>query len=115
MVGQPTSELVKLDARTDHVSRGQFLIQRSWQVFGFEQLQLQAHRQAILRAAIAQPHQTFPTLKHGATSQSLQSVKVRQSDSIRLIAPIPPQTVDGFAHGLIGKHALRFDSGADSV
>jgi hypothetical protein len=70
VVSHAPSELVELDARTDHVSRSQFLIQRGWQVFGFEQLQLQAHRQAILRAAVAQPHQAFPAFEHGATGQA---------------------------------------------
>jgi hypothetical protein len=115
VVSHPPSELVELDARTDDVSGSQLLIQRGWQVFGFEQLQLQAHRQAILRAAIAQPHQTFPAFEHGATGQGLQSVEIGQSGGIGLLAPVPPQAVDRFAQGLIGQHALRLDAGADGV
>lgn len=115
VVGHAPPEPVELDAGADDVARGQVPVQSGRQVLGLEHLQLQTHRQTVLGTAPAQAHQRLAAFQHRAAGERLQAVEVGESCGVGLLHPVPPQRVDGLAHGRISHHALRLDAGADGV
>jgi hypothetical protein len=72
-------------------------VHRHRQVLGLQHLDLQRHRQPILRTAGAQPHQAFAAFEHGAAGQCLQAVEIGQAGGIGFLAPVPPQRLDALA------------------
>ncbi len=94
VIGHTPPDPVELDAAADHVAvwRGLGLVKR--QHLGLQQLALQGHAQTILRAAGAQPHETFAGHEHLARHHRLQPVEVGQPVGVRLVGPGEPQALD---------------------
>ena len=115
VVSHPATHFVEFDASANDIATRQIPVHGGWQVLCFQHLNLQRHRQAIFGTAVAQSYKCFAAFEHGAGGQSLKTVEVGQSCGIRLLTPVPPEAVDGFAGGLVLHHALRLDAGADGV
>ena len=115
VIGHPPPEAIKFDAGANHVAVLGRRIEGDRQVLGFQHLNLQGHRQSILRPAIAQAHQRFAAFEHRPASQRLQSVEIRESRGIGVDRPVAPERLNGFANRRLRHHRLRFDAGTDGV
>ena len=59
-----------------------------------EHLQLQRHRQPILRPTRPEPQEALAGLEHGARGHRLEAVEVGQAIGIGLVGPGEPEALD---------------------
>ena len=84
-------------------------------MFGLQHLNLQGHRQAVRRPAIAQTQQGFTAFEHRPAGQRLQAVEVGEPGTVRVNRPVTPQRLDAFPGRGICHHRLGFDARADRI
>lgn len=84
-------------------------------MLGFQHLQLERHRQAVLDAAVAQTDERFAAFEHRSAGERLQAVEVGESGGIGFLGPVPEERLQPLAQNDVGDHRLRLDAGADGV
>ena len=94
VVGDPPPDPVELDAEDDLVAVGQRLAFAERQVLGGEHLQLQRHREPVVRSARPEPEEALAGLEHGARGHGLEAVEVGQAIGIGLVGPGEPEALD---------------------
>ena len=94
VVGDPAPDPVELDAEDDLVAVGQRLALGKRQVLGGQHLQLERHREPIVRAARAEPEEALARLEHGTRRHGLEAVEVGQAIGIGLVGPGEPEALD---------------------
>jgi hypothetical protein len=85
------------------------------QVLRGEHLQLERHREPIVRTARAEPEEAFAGLEHGARGPGLETVEVGEAIGIGLVGPGEPEALDLVLERAVLDQARRFDAGADSM
>ena len=94
VVGDPAPDPVELDAEDDLVAVGQRLALAERQVLGGQHLQLQRHREPVVRPARPEPEEALAGLEHGARRHGLEAVEVGQAIGIGLVGPGEPEALD---------------------
>ena len=94
VVGDPAADPVELDAEDDLVAVGQGLAFAERQVLGGQHLQLQRHREPIVRPARPEPEEALAGLEHGPRRHGLEAVEVGQAIGIGLVGPGEPEALD---------------------
>ena len=80
-----------------------------------EHLQLQRHRQAVLRPPRPEPEEHLAGNEHLARGAPLQPVEVREAFGVGLVGPVEPELLDlGLELGLLDQRR-RLDAGADHI
>lgn len=115
MIGHAPSDSVKLDAAANGVACRAKLRLRQRQHLGFQQLQLQRHRQPVFWAARSEANEAFASLEHCARDKGLQAVKVRQTIGIRFVRPCQPNALDFILQCLILNKAGWLDTGTHGI
>ena len=85
------------------------------QVLGGQHLQLQRHREPVLRPSRAEPEEALAGLEHGARRHRLQAVEVGQAIGIGLVGPGEPQALDPVLERAVLDQARRLDAAADGM
>ena len=94
VVGDPAPDAVELDAEDDLVAVGQGLALAERQVLGGEHLQLQRHREPVVRSPGPEPKEALAGLEHRSRRHGLEAVEVGQAIGIGLVGPGEPQALD---------------------
>ena len=92
-VGAPPAERVELDALQDEAAVGEFAGLPAVEVVGLQHLQLQRHRQPVLDAPFAQPHQHLAALDEAAHDQRLQAGEVGEPVGVGGRGEVEPEPV----------------------
>ena len=115
VVGDPAPDPVELDAEDDLVAVRQGLALRERQVLGGQHLQLQRHREPVLRASRPEPEEALAGLEHGARGHGLEAVEVGQAIGIGLVGPGEPEALDLVLERAVLDQARRLDAAADRM
>jgi hypothetical protein len=115
VVCNPAPDPVELDAKDDLVAVRQRLALAERQVLGREHLQLEGHREPIVRAARPEPQEALAGLEHGPRRHGLETVEVGEAIGISLVGPGEPEALDLVLERAILDQARRLDAAADRV
>jgi hypothetical protein len=115
VIGHSASQPVELDPGANGIAVVGRGVHRDRQVFRFQHLQLQGHRQSILGAAVANPHQGFAAFQHRPASHRLQAIKIGQAGGVGVQCPVTPQGLDALPQDRIRHQGLWLDAGTDGV
>ncbi len=114
-IGPPLTQRIELDALDNEAPIRQIAGLTAIQMIGFENLQLQGHRQSVRSPPIAQAHEHFAAFGQRAHDQRLQPGKVRQSIGITACRKVEPQAIGGLGEGFGLSSRTRHNPGADQI
>jgi hypothetical protein len=115
VVRDPPPDPVELDAEDDLMPVGQRLALPEREMLGGEHLQLQRHREPVVRATRSEAEEAFPRLEHRPCGHGLETVEVGQAVGIGLVGPGEPETLDLVLERAVLDQAGGLDAGADSM
>ena len=115
VVGDAPADRVELDALPDDVAAGRDLVAIERQHLRREHLQLQRHREAVLRPARPEPEEHLAGDEHLARGAALQAVEVGEALGIGFVGPVEPELLDLRLELGIRDQRRRLDAGADHV
>jgi hypothetical protein len=115
VVGEPPADRIELDAAADAPAVPELLGLLEGQHLGLQELQLQRHREAVLGAPGAQPHEALARDEHLAGDHGLQAVEVGQPVGIGLVGPGEPEPLDAVARLGVLDQRGGLDAVADEV
>ncbi len=94
MVGDAPPDRVELDPLPDDIAARRHLVAIERQHLRGQHLQLQRHRQAILRPPRSEPKEHLARDEHFARGAALQAVEVGETLGVRFIGPVEPELLD---------------------
>ena len=115
VVGHAPSDRIELDALADYVAAGHDLVAIERQHLRGEHLQLQRHREPVLRAAWAEAKEHLARDEHLAGGAALQAIKVRETFSVGFVGPVEPELLDLRLERRILDQGRRLDAGAHHI
>jgi hypothetical protein len=115
VVGDPSTDPIELDAEDDLVAVRQGLALAEWEMLGGQHLQLQRHREAIVRPARPEAEEALTGLEHRPRGHGLEAIEVGQAIGIGLVGPGEPEALDMVLERAVLDQRGRLDAAADSV